>query len=77
MIPDCRYRLPPPPPLSHAQIVLPNDLKVMSEEASHEDKRMEVQERGNTVGSMNAWLRYLETEGPGLYAVIAGPVLFS
>lgn len=53
------------------------DLQLISEESIHEDKRLAVQETGRKTGSFNTFMRYLETEGGMIYAVLAGPVMLS
>lgn len=53
------------------------DLQLISEESMHEDKRLAVQETGRKTGSFNTFMRYLETEGGMIYAVLAGPVMLS
>ncbi|CAM9516766.1 unnamed protein product [Ectocarpus fasciculatus] len=53
------------------------DIQLASEEDLHEDKRLAVQETGRETGSFNTFIRYLETEGGMIYAVVAGPILFS
>eukprot|EP00904_Undaria_pinnatifida_P006929 jgi/Undpi1/3366/HiC_scaffold_15.g06739.m1 len=53
------------------------DLKLISDENNHEDKRLAVQETGRKTGSFNTFMRYLETEGAMIYAVLAGPVMLS
>ncbi|CAN0404174.1 unnamed protein product, partial [Laminaria digitata] len=52
-------------------------LQLISDESIHEDKRLAVQETGRKTGSFNTFIRYLETEGAMIYAVIAGPVMLS
>ncbi|CAN0226032.1 unnamed protein product [Scytosiphon promiscuus] len=52
-------------------------LSLLSGEEQHEDKRLAVQETGRSTGSFNTFMRYLETEGAMLYAVLAGPILLS
>lgn len=52
-------------------------MSLLSGEEQHEDKRLAVQETGRETGSFNTFIRYLETEGAMLYAVLAGPILFS
>lgn len=53
------------------------DLQLISDEDIHEDKRLAVQETGRKTGSFNTFIRYLETEGAMIYAVLAGPVMLS
>ncbi|CAM9511211.1 unnamed protein product [Ectocarpus sp. 8 AP-2014] len=53
------------------------DVQLASEEDVHEDKRLAVQETGRETGSFNTFIRYLEKEGGMIYAVVAGPILFS
>ncbi|CAM9341448.1 unnamed protein product [Ectocarpus sp. 4 AP-2014] len=53
------------------------DVQLVSEEEIHEDKRLAVQETGRETGSFNTFIRYLEKEGGMIYAVVAGPILFS
>jgi len=52
-------------------------MELMGAEDHHEDKRLAVQETGRKTGSFNTFIRYLENEGATIYAVLAGPVLFS
>eukprot|EP00752_Nemacystus_decipiens_P008780 g7834.t2 len=52
-------------------------MELMSGEGAHEDKRLAVQEGGRKTGSFDTFMRYLETEGATIYAVLAGPILFS
>ncbi|CAB1110729.1 unnamed protein product [Ectocarpus sp. CCAP 1310/34] len=53
------------------------DIQLVSEEDVHENKRLAVQETGRETGSFNTFIHYLETEGGMIYAVVAGPILFS
>lgn len=52
-------------------------MELMSGEDAHEDKRLAVQEGGRKTGSFDTFIRYLETEGATVYAVLAGPIIFS
>lgn len=51
------------------------DLKLVSDEGAHEDRRLAIEETGRQTGSFNTFMRYLETEVPSFYVVLAGPVL--
>ena len=59
------------------QLELKLGMELMGAENIHEDKRLAVQEAGRKTGSFNTFIRYLETEGATIYAVLAGPILFS
>jgi len=59
------------------QLELKLAMELMGAEDHHEDKRLAVQETGRKTGSFNTFIRYLENEGATIYAVLAGPVLFS
>lgn len=64
--------------LLHKQLDLPNvGNLIVSVEDVHDDKRLAVEETGRNTGSFNTFIRYLETEGATIYAVLAGPVIFS
>lgn len=52
-------------------------MDLMSGQEIHEDKRLAVEETGRKTGSLGTFIRYLETEGATIYAVLAGPILFS
>lgn len=59
------------------QIDLPIDVKLIGEELEHDKKRLAVEETGRRAGSFNAFMSYLQMEGASIYAVLAGPVIFS
>lgn len=59
------------------QFKVPQEIKIMRDEMTHEARRMEVQEKGRKAGSFNTFMRYLETEGGSLYVAIAGPAILS
>lgn len=75
-------RLPPAAPAGKTspffrfQLELKREMVLRSGEEVHENKRLAVQETGRNTGSFDTFIRYLETEGPSIYAVIAGPVIF-
>ncbi|CAN0113720.1 unnamed protein product [Pylaiella littoralis] len=61
---------------SEQLLELKREMVLRSGEEVHENKRLAVQETGRNTGSFDTFIRYLETEGPSIYAVIAGPVIF-
>lgn len=51
------------------------NLKLVDDENAHQNRRLAVEETGRRTGSFNTFMRYLETEGPTIYVVLAGLVL--
>ena len=51
------------------------DLKLVSDEDAHEDRRLAIEETGRKAGSFNTFMRYMDTEVASFYFVLVAPSL--